>query len=161
MESSRTSTPVPVPEGSHGDYVIVPEYFRESRDDPGSLRTSTVSNNMQVDWLVDFEEIKLGKVLGEGAQGVVYSATFRHQPVAVKKLNSKLKESQIEELKREAELMRKLKPHCTLFHHSLLTVFVLISLYHSLHSFTHSLCSFSLVLLFQYYYVIVYSFHVI
>lgn len=50
--------------------------------------------------------------LGRGAYGVVYLATYRLQKVAVKKMPvADLTEAQIEEFKRECDLVKSLRPH--------------------------------------------------
>jgi hypothetical protein len=68
-------------------------------------------------WNISFDELKIGKVLGEGAFGVVKLAEYCGETVAVKMLKSfdlegdALSAAEALAFSQEAELMRKLPPH--------------------------------------------------
>jgi tRNA A-37 threonylcarbamoyl transferase component Bud32 len=80
----------------HSVYAAVPEALRKENDP----------------WEIDFNELVMGKVLGEGAYGTVSEATFRGRKVAVKQLHqSLLKPNDIKSFKKEAKLMKSLAPH--------------------------------------------------
>src|SRR5690242_11073943 len=55
-------------------------------------------------WNLDFNELELAEVVGEGSYGVVYKASYHDQLVAFKTMKD-LNEQQMEEFKREAALM--------------------------------------------------------
>jgi sterile alpha motif and leucine zipper-containing kinase AZK len=68
-------------------------------------------------WDLNPGDIQLGKELGRGAYGTVFSATLRGQNVAVKKLNSQnIDEKKLADFKKEVEIMSKLRhPNVLLF----------------------------------------------
>jgi hypothetical protein len=68
-------------------------------------------------WDLNPADIQLGKELGRGAYGTVFSATLRGQNVAVKKLNSQnIDEKKLTDFKKEVEIMSKLRhPNVLLF----------------------------------------------
>jgi tRNA A-37 threonylcarbamoyl transferase component Bud32 len=77
-------------------YAVVPEALR-TEEDP---------------WEINFNELQMGKVLGEGAYGTVSEAMFRGKKVAVKQLHQNLlKPKDIKDFKKEAKLMKSLTPH--------------------------------------------------
>jgi hypothetical protein len=69
-----------------------------------------VSNRRLQELVIDFKELKLGNVLGEGNFGVVQRAQFRGMDVAVKLVKGEF-ESARDSLKREAEVMANIPPH--------------------------------------------------
>jgi len=64
-------------------------------------------------WDLDYEELQIGKILGEGSFGIVYKARWREQDVAIKQLKGMGLNSakELELFRREADLMVGLKPH--------------------------------------------------
>ncbi len=57
-------------------------------------------------WEIDYSDVHLEKELGRGAFGVVYRGKWRFQDVAVKLLlNQKMTEKEMEEFRKEIELM--------------------------------------------------------
>ena len=68
-------------------------------------------------WDLNPSDISLGKELGRGAYGTVFSATLRGQTVAVKKLNSQnIDDQKLSDFKGEVEIMSKLRhPNVLLF----------------------------------------------
>jgi tRNA A-37 threonylcarbamoyl transferase component Bud32 len=80
----------------HSIYAAVPEALRKENDP----------------WEIDFSELVMGKVLGEGAYGTVSEATLHGRKVAVKQLHqSLLKPNDIKSFKKEAKLMKSLSAH--------------------------------------------------
>jgi tRNA A-37 threonylcarbamoyl transferase component Bud32 len=80
----------------HSVYAAVPEALRKENDP----------------WEIDFSELVMGKVLGEGAYGTVSEATLHGRKVAVKQLHqSLLKPNDIKSFKKEAKLMKSLSAH--------------------------------------------------
>ncbi|CAG2182883.1 unnamed protein product, partial [Oppiella nova] len=65
-------------------------------------------------WLIDLQQLKLGKVIGMGCYGEVLKATLTHcaglkeEVVAVKRIKTVPSDSQLRDMKREIEIMKKL-----------------------------------------------------
>eukprot|EP01006_Ploeotia_vitrea_P007652 TRINITY_DN1771_c0_g1_i1.p1 TRINITY_DN1771_c0_g1~~TRINITY_DN1771_c0_g1_i1.p1 ORF type:complete len:798 (+),score=383.68 TRINITY_DN1771_c0_g1_i1:124-2517(+) len=68
-------------------------------------------------WMIKFDEIKLGATLGVGSFGKVYEGTFRGKKVAVKMLHGgTVSEAQLEEFVNELNIMHTLRhPNTVLF----------------------------------------------
>ncbi|XP_054160186.1 tyrosine-protein kinase JAK2-like [Oppia nitens] len=65
-------------------------------------------------WLIEAHQLKVGKVIGTGCYGEVLKATLTHcaglkeEVVAVKRIKSVASDSQLRDMKREIEIMKKL-----------------------------------------------------
>src|SRR5262245_49927368 len=58
---------------------------------------------------IDYNDLNLGKELGQGGFGIVYKGTYQFSPVAIKKLQiGNLSLEAQEEFKKEAEMMAQL-----------------------------------------------------
>ncbi len=96
MTGGAMPLPPKVTDFQNSVYAAVPEALRKEEDP----------------WEIDFSELQMGKVLGEGAYGTVSEAMYRGRKVAVKQLHqSMLKPKDIKDFKKEAKLMKSLKPH--------------------------------------------------
>ena len=66
-------------------------------------------------WIINSEEVKKEKEIGQGSSCIVYRGTYRHTPVAIKVLRANSKSS-LKEFEREVEAMLQLKhPNLVLF----------------------------------------------
>jgi len=63
-----------------------------------------------VDWSIDYKDIKIERVLGEGAYGIVYKGKWRHMEVAVKQLKKLPLGKDLSDFQTECETMKKLRP---------------------------------------------------
>ena len=92
---------------------------KESDNSPTSGISSTGSYGLSLEWMLDYGQIQLGKVIGHSSFGIVQEATLNGTKVAVKtvKLNPKMNtDDEISAFKKEAELNSKLRhPNIVLF----------------------------------------------
>jgi len=83
-----------------------PDVARHASPSTSSILKSTEH------WEIDYNDLHLEKELGRGAFGIVYRGKWRFQDVAVKLLlNQKMSEKEIEDFRKEIELMMNLRPH--------------------------------------------------
>lgn len=68
-------------------------------------------------WIINFNQIQLGKQIGMGSYGLVYHAKWKGVDVAVKKfIKQKMNERRLLEIRAEAALLSELHhPHIVMF----------------------------------------------
>jgi serine/threonine protein kinase len=64
-----------------------------------------------LNWEISYSELEMGEKIGEGAYGCVYKGKYRETEVAVKQLKQSLSDSDLEEFRQEAQLMKSLRNH--------------------------------------------------
>jgi hypothetical protein len=80
----------------------------------GRLGSSLQATNTgSQDWLIQFQEIRLGQLLGQGSFGAVYRGNWRGSDVAVKRVNFDEKHPQfarmVDDFKAEVEVLSRLR----------------------------------------------------
>ena len=65
-----------------------------------------ISLQTQLSNYIDYDEVKINKILGEGSFGIVYLGKYRNNKVAIKKIKDG---SNMEEIDKEIEMMSKFK----------------------------------------------------
>ncbi len=96
-------------------FITVAVIESKSTDGPNRVRTALVPLGQRQGWMVDWDEVKLERVLGAGSFGEVWLGTFRGKKVAVKKMSSVKREHYMDFVK-ELNVMCNLRhPNVVLF----------------------------------------------
>ncbi|KAL6071243.1 Tyrosine-protein kinase abl1 [Balamuthia mandrillaris] len=85
----------------------------KKKEDDDDARSSFSNGSLSVGemFALNFEELEFGKQIGKGSFGVVFKGKWRLTPVAIKLLNNSLRQEQLQEFRKEVELMQNLRPH--------------------------------------------------
>jgi len=84
---------------------------------PSTKRQLHVLKEKNANWIIPYNELRTGKLLGKGSQGEVFQGTWITSEVAVKKVDvGQVDPEIIDEFCQEADIMRRLRhPNLTLF----------------------------------------------
>jgi len=83
-------------------------------DSPSRIQERTFTPKLVVEdhWKIEYTDIKIEEMIGQGCFGVVYKAKWRHAPVVVKRLRRDVwKPEVMREFEHEAAILTKLRPH--------------------------------------------------
>jgi hypothetical protein len=80
--------------------------------DDATEKKSILGGLLKNQWAIPYSDLVFESKLGKGAYGTVYRGEWNSTPVAIKQSNLVVaSESDLEELRHEAELMMSLRPH--------------------------------------------------